>query len=73
MNSPIDEGEIGIPLKNCPFCGYKAEMFYAGTSYYVVRCSNRECLAEQNPYKTTDEAAIRWNMRVGMIEEAMKE
>lgn len=71
FNKPMDESEIGIPLKNCPFCGYNAEMFYVGSSNYVIRCSNRVCQAEQNVYRGIEEAARRWNMRV--IEEAIKE
>lgn len=69
LGKPMDESEIGIPLKDCPFCGYKAEMFYVGSSNYVIRCSNRACRAEQDVYRGIDEAARRWNTRYLKIDQ----
>lgn len=69
---PLDESELEAPLKDCPFCGFKAEMFRL-KSGYVIRCSNIACRAEQNAYPSITIATTRWNRRVTEIIEAIKD
>lgn len=61
----IDMGIDDSDLKLCPFCGYKANLYHIGTSYWMVQCSNKACKAEQVIYNSIDKAIDMWNMRNG--------
>ena len=61
----IDMGIDDSDLKSCPFCGYKANLYYMGSNRWVVRCSNNVCKAEQVVYSSINTAISMWNIRNG--------
>ena len=53
-------------LKNCPFCGGKAEIIIFNYEYgtVTVRCTNEDCDITMGKAFFTDEEAINhWNRR----------
>ena len=56
--------EIGLKLRNCPFCGKdRAKIYYPyySTEYCVVQCY--ECYCTTALYRTPEQAAEAWNRR----------
>lgn len=55
-------------LKNCPFCGGKAELIHDDTTTYgwAVRCESETCIAHEiSPAYSQYEGAVEdWNRRV---------
>lgn len=49
-------------LKNCPFCGSKANLFHSGAAYWGT-CTNEECECETPGRTDPEEAAWIWNRR----------
>lgn len=62
-----------MPLKRCPFCGGKAEIFqhrsfgYPDFGMYSVACESLDCFASGGgmSYPTEHDAAEAWNRRAG--------
>lgn len=48
-----------IKLRNCPFCGGKAEITQKWNLLYAVRCT--ECGAQSAQLKNRNDAVSRWN------------
>ena len=52
-----------LKLRECPFCGGKAEMFHSYDGYHCVQCT---CCACGTIHMRTERAAVRmWNRRAG--------
>jgi Lar family restriction alleviation protein len=51
------------PLKPCPFCGHKAELYDATPHLNWAHCLG--CGAETDEYDTMAEAVAAWNRRAG--------
>lgn len=52
-----------LKLRECPFCGGKAELFHSYDGYHCVQCT---CCACGTIHVRTERAAIRmWNRRAG--------
>lgn len=62
-----------IKLKNCPFCGGKAELFHGSEGWYnttsYVKCSLCGTATKEFPmsveYTSNEKAAEAWNKRIG--------
>lgn len=58
-------------LKNCPFCGGKAELYirkktYSTKTIYIPRCADRFCCGRTTHVYESEEKAINsWNKRDG--------
>lgn len=57
---------LGVPLKSCPFCGGRADMFPQKTQFfklcYLIRCQS--CMATKWSYSRFQKtAAAEWNAR----------
>ena len=50
-------------LRECPFCGGKAELFHSYDGYHCVQCT---CCACGTIHMRTESGAVRmWNRRAG--------
>ena len=64
-----------MDIKNCPFCGSKAEIKTKGTSYslkeyYEVACSNLDCYLHEGAdygFYTKEEAINTWNESIKQL------
>lgn len=54
-------------LKDCPFCGCRAEVLEEGDKFYIVFC--RECRSQTLSYLTIEQAEKAWNRRVKVDED----
>lgn len=55
--------EISTKLKNCPFCGEKAELQPANKIHWRVRCKNDRCGGTNWVQTEAYEAYETWNKR----------